>query len=142
LLRGGRVLARLVLGRDGVRRFDTDSVTGTDPLTGYGPHAADLIRRTDGFAHCPDLLINSNYNESTDDASPFEPHVGSHGGLGGGQSRGFLVHPAGLSPPGEIVGAETLHRVVRGWLTHVGHPVPPGRMSTGDGRRGNPVPRG
>jgi uncharacterized membrane protein YvlD (DUF360 family) len=120
----GRKSGPLVLGRDGVRRLASDTVTGTDPLTGYGPHAADLIRRTDRFAHCPDLLINSNYNPSTDDASPFEPHVGSHGGLGGGQSRGFLVHPAGLPSPGEVVGAEALHRVVRGWLTHLGHPVP------------------
>ncbi len=122
----------LALGRDGVRRLATDTVTGTDPLVGYGPHAADLIRRTDGFEHCPDLLINSNYTESTDDASPFEPHVGSHGGLGGGQSRGFLVHPADLPPAGEILGAEALHRVVRGWLTHLGHPVPSAGPEVGD----------
>ena len=117
----------LVLGRDGVHRLDTGVVTGEDPLAGYGVHAADLIRRTDGFAHCPDLLINSRYSESTDDASPFETHVGSHGGLGGGQSRGFLVHPADLPAPGEIVGAEALHRVIRGWLTHLGHPEPAAR---------------
>ena len=43
----------------------------------YGPHAADLIRRVDGFPHCPDVLINSRYDPVTDDASPFEPHVGS-----------------------------------------------------------------
>jgi len=114
----------VVLGRDGVRRLDGDSVSGVDPLAGYGPHAADLIRRTDGFAHCPDIVINSRYTESTDDASPFEPHVGSHGGLGGGQSRGFLIHPADLPGAGEIVGAEALHKVVRGWLTRLGHPEP------------------
>jgi len=117
----------VVLGRDGVRRLDVngdDAVTGKDPLAGYGPHAADLIRRTDGFAHCPDILINSRYNEITDEASPFEMHVGSHGGLGGGQSRGFLVYPADLPAPGVIVGAERLHQVVRDWLTHLGHPVP------------------
>jgi len=114
----------IVLGRDGVRRLADDSVSGEDPLTPYGPHAADLIRRTDGFAHCPDILINSRYNETTDDASPFEVHVGSHGGLGGGQSRGFLLYPADLPAPGEIIGAEELYRVVRGWLDHLGHPAP------------------
>ena len=108
-------------------RRRTTGAPATDPLAGYGPHAADLIRRTDGFAHCPDIMINSRYDRVTDDASPFEPHVGSHGGLGGGQSRGFLVHPADLPAPGEIVGAEALHRVVRGWLTHLGHPVPSAR---------------
>jgi len=117
----------VVLGRDGVRRLDMtgdDAVTGEDPLARYGPHAADLVRRTDGFAHCPDIIVNSRYNEVTDDASPFEMHVGSHGGLGGGQSRGFLMYPASLPAPGEIIGAERLHRVVRDWLTHLGHPVP------------------
>jgi hypothetical protein len=51
-------------------------------------------------------------------------HVGSHGGLGGPQSRGFLLHPADLPAPEEIVGAEALHRVLRGWLTQLGHPDP------------------
>ncbi len=114
----------LVLGRDGARSLHDDTVTGADPLHDYGELAPDLIRRTDGFAHCPDLLINSRYSPVTDDASPFEPHVGSHGGLGGGQSRGFLLYPADLPAPGKIVGAEELHRVVRGWLTQLGHPEP------------------
>jgi len=131
LVRGARS-GPLVLGRDGVRRLDDDTVSGADPLDGYGPHAADLIRRTDGFAHCPDLVINSRYTESTDDASPFEPHVGSHGGLGGGQSRGFLIHPTDLPRTGEIVGAEALHEVVRSWLTHLGHPTPADRSSVPD----------
>ncbi len=117
----------VVLGRDGVRRLAVDgpgAVRGQDPLAKYGPYAADLIRRTDGFTHCPDIVINSDYNEITDDASPFEMHVGSHGGLGGGQSRAFLVYPAELPDPGVIVGAERLHQVVRDWLTHLGHPAP------------------
>jgi uncharacterized membrane protein YvlD (DUF360 family) len=114
----------IVLGRTGIHHLSTGAITGEDPLAGYGKHAADLIRRTDRFAHCPDLLINSRYDQSTDEASPFEPHVGSHGGLGGGQSRGFLAHPTDLPPPADIVGAEALHHVVRGWLTHLGHPEP------------------
>ena len=114
----------VVLSRDGVRRLDDDDVRGEDPLADYGPHAADLIRRTNGFTHCPDIVINSRYHDITDEASPFEVHVGSHGGLGGGQSRGFVVYPASLPDPGEIVGAERLHQVVRDWLTHLGHPVP------------------
>ena len=35
------------------------------------------------------------------------------------------MYPAQLPAPGsEIVGAEHLHRVLRGWLTHLGHPEP------------------
>ncbi len=116
----------VVLGRDGLRRLATDVVIGDDPLAPYGPHAADLVRRVDAFPHCADLMINSRYDPARDEASSFEPHVGSHGGLGGGQARGFLVHPVELPPPGEVVGAEALHRVLRGWLTRLGHPEPAG----------------
>jgi uncharacterized membrane protein YvlD (DUF360 family) len=123
----------VVLGRDGVRRLATDEVLGEDPLAPYGPHAADLVRRVDTFPHCPDVMINSRYDPMTDDASPFEVHVGSHGGMGGPQSRGFLIYPAALPAPGEIVGAEALHTVLRGWLTFLGHPEPEGQPSARTG---------
>ncbi|HLU54428.1 MAG TPA: phage holin family protein [Pseudonocardia sp.] len=119
-----REFGPVVLGRDGLHRLASGVVIGEDPLEPYGPHAADLIRRVDSFPHCADLMINSRYDPARDEASPFEPHVGSHGGLGGCQSRGFVVHPVDLPPPGEIVGAEALHRVLRDWLTHLGHPEP------------------
>jgi hypothetical protein len=116
----------VVLGRDGVHRLATGRVFGTDPLASYGEHAARLVARTSSFPHCPDILINSHYDRDTDEASPFEPHVGSHGGLGGPQQLGFLAHPRSFAAPGEIVGAEELHRVLRGWLTDLGHPAPTG----------------
>ncbi|MCW2582749.1 MAG: rane protein of unknown function, partial [Klenkia sp.] len=114
----------VVLGRDGLRRLDSGVVIGTDPLVPYGEHAAALVARASTFPHCADLMINSRYDPETDEASPFEPHVGSHGGLGGPQQHGFLVYPSSFAPPGEVVGAEALHRVFRGWLTDLGHPDP------------------
>ena len=116
----------VVLGRAGVHRIATGEVLGEDPLALYGPHAAALIARTSSFPHCPDVLVNSRYDPETDEASPFEPHVGSHGGLGGPQQYGFLVHPRSFAAPGNVVGAEQLHRVLRGWLTDLGHPEPTG----------------
>jgi uncharacterized membrane protein YvlD (DUF360 family) len=116
----------VVLGRDGVHRLASGRVFGADPLTGYGEHAARLVARTSGFPHCPDILINSRYDPETDESSPFEPHVGSHGGLGGPQQLAFLAHPRSFAAPGEIVGAEQLHRVLRSWLTDLGHPEPTG----------------
>ncbi|MGY1782924.1 phage holin family protein [Geodermatophilus sp. SYSU D01036] len=116
----------VVLGRDGLHRLATGVVVGEDPLAGYGEHAPALVARVSTFPHCPDVMVNSRYDPDTDEASPFEPHVGSHGGLGGPQQRGFLAHPRVLTPPGEIVGAEHLHRVLRGWLTELGHPEPDG----------------
>jgi hypothetical protein len=116
----------VVLGRDGVLRLRTGIVIGTDPLGPYGQHAAGLVARVSEFPHCADVVINSRYDRDTDEASAFEPHVGSHGGLGGPQQHGFLVHPRSFAPPGEVVGAEHLHRVFRGWLTDLGHSEPTG----------------
>ncbi len=111
----------VVLGRDGLHRLASGFVLGEDPLRDYGPHAVELISRVNTFPHCADIMINSRYDPATDGASPFEPHVGSHGALGGQQERGFLVHPAEFEPPGELVGAESLHKLFRLWLTKLGH---------------------
>ncbi|WIV58170.1 phage holin family protein [Amycolatopsis nalaikhensis] len=124
LLVRSREFGPVVLGRDGLHRLASGVVIGEDPLLPYGPHAADLIRRVDTFPHCADVMINSRYDPDSDQASPFETHVGSHGGLGGPQQRGFVVHPREFAPLGEVVGAEALHRVFRGWLTDLGHPSP------------------
>jgi uncharacterized membrane protein YvlD (DUF360 family) len=118
----------VVLGRDGLRRLRTGVVIGEDPLTPYGDHAAALVARFAAFPNCPDVVINSRYDPETDEASPFEPHVGSHGALGGPQQRAFLVHPRTWADPGEIVGAEQLHRALRGWLTGLGHAQPSGEQ--------------
>jgi hypothetical protein len=53
--------------------------------------------------------------------------MGSHGGIGGWQSRPFALVPSEWSEPdGPIVGAETMHRALRGWLRETGleDPVP------------------
>jgi hypothetical protein len=112
----------LALGAHGVNFLDEDRVEGDDPLAPYGPHAADHVRRTDGFPHCPDLVLNSSYWEEADEVAAFEELVGSHGGMGGGQSFPFVLFPAELDWPDEpVVGAERVHRIFRGWLAGLGH---------------------
>jgi uncharacterized membrane protein YvlD (DUF360 family) len=120
----------VVLGRDGLRRLNSGVVLGEDPLTPYGEHAAALVARYSTFPHCGDIVVNSRYDPATDEASPFEPHVGSHGALGGPQQRGFLLYPRSWAAPGDVVGAEQLHRVLRGWLTDLGHPEPAADVPT------------
>jgi uncharacterized membrane protein YvlD (DUF360 family) len=124
----GFVLARsqergaIVLGRAGTRLLDEDVVEGEDPLAPYGPNAARHVRRTDGFEHCPDLVVNSTYWHESDEVAAFEELVGSHGGLGGTQSWPFLLHPVELAlPDAELVGAEAVHRELRRWLVQLGH---------------------
>lgn len=112
----------VVLGDGGARYLADDRVEGKDPLAPFGPHAADHLRRTDGFAHCADLMINSTYWPEFGEVAAFEQLVGSHGGMGGGQSFPFVMHPSELSWPEEdVVGAERVHRVFRDWLRALGH---------------------
>jgi uncharacterized membrane protein YvlD (DUF360 family) len=112
----------VVLGASGTRYLDEGRVEGEDPLEPYGPHAADHVRRTDAFEHCPDVLVNSSYWQEADEVAAFEELVGSHGGMGGGQSVPFVLFPAELDWPDEpVIGAERVHRIFRGWLLGLGH---------------------
>jgi uncharacterized membrane protein YvlD (DUF360 family) len=112
----------LALGRGGIHRLDTGEVEGDDPLAPFGPNAVQHLRRTDCFPHCPDVMVNSTYWEETGEVAAFEELVGSHGGMGGTQSHPFVLHPADLAwPDGPVVGAEQVHRIMRGWLAALGH---------------------
>jgi hypothetical protein len=112
----------LVIGARGTHHLDADRVEGEDPLAPFGPNAARHVKRTDGFAHCPDIVVNSTYWSDTDEVAAFEELVGSHGGMGGGQSYPFLLHPVDLEPAeDDLVGAEAVHRRLRRWLVELGH---------------------
>ncbi len=107
----------VVLGPKGLVVVKTGQVIGDDPLASYGPRALAHIRRTDGFADVPDLLVHSAYNPETGEIPAFEELVGSHGGLGGDQTRPFLLYPPELSLGEEpVVGAEELYRRLKRWV--------------------------
>lgn len=114
----------LVLGARGaeLRLDDVPDGAGPDglgPLDDFGPGAADAVRRTDSFPHTADIMVNSWYDPEDGEVLAFEEQIGSHGGLGGAQSRPFLLSPLALSPAvedgGELVGAEAVHAVLRRW---------------------------
>jgi uncharacterized membrane protein YvlD (DUF360 family) len=112
----------VALGPDGSHRLADGEIEGEDPLAPFGPNAPHHLRRTDGFEHCPDILVNSTYWEDTDEVAAFEELVGSHGGMGGEQSHPFALAPAAWAMPGEpIVGAEAMHQLMRRWLADLGH---------------------
>jgi uncharacterized membrane protein YvlD (DUF360 family) len=112
----------LVIGSGGVHHLNGGRVEGEDPLAPFGSNAARHLRRTDGFPHCPDVMVNSTFWEETGEVAAFEELVGSHGGMGGTQSHPFVLHPAELPWPGEpVVGAEHVHSILRGWLAALGH---------------------
>ncbi|MDX6586860.1 MAG: hypothetical protein QOI31_1333 [Solirubrobacterales bacterium] len=112
----------LALGAEGVHRLADGTIAGEDPLAPFGPNAPHHLRRTDGFDHCPDIVLNSTYWEETDEVAAFEELVGSHGGMGGEQSFPFALAPADWAMPAEpIVGAEEMHQLMRRWLADLGH---------------------
>ena len=106
----------VVLAADGVRQLARDRVEGSDPLAAFSPNAAAHLRRTDGFAHVPDILVNSFYDPMTEEGCAFEELISFHGGMGGPQTQPFILHPAGLPAPDEpVVGAEAVYRLLRDW---------------------------
>ncbi|HSR24691.1 MAG TPA: phage holin family protein, partial [Candidatus Eisenbacteria bacterium] len=106
----------VVLGARGARYLDDDRVEGVDPLAPFSVNAAAHLRRTDGFAHVPDILVNSFYDQELDQGCAFEELISFHGGLGGPQTRAFLLYPAGFELPEEpIVGAAAVHGVLSAW---------------------------
>ena len=58
----------------------------------------------------------SFYDPVRDEACAFEELISFHGGLGGAQTRPFLLHPQHLpAPDGSILGAATVHQLLLGW---------------------------
>jgi uncharacterized membrane protein YvlD (DUF360 family) len=106
----------VVLGPSGRHYLNTGGVDGVDPLAPFGPYAADDLRRHDGLPHVGDLVINSAWDETTDEVTAFEELTGSHGGLGGWQNRPVLVRPSDWPADGDLVGADAVHRQLLAWL--------------------------
>jgi hypothetical protein len=61
-------------------------------------------------------MVGSFYDPDLDEGCAFEELISFHGGIGGPQTRPFLLYPNVLPPPGEaLVGAASVHRVLVGW---------------------------
>jgi len=106
----------VVLGPNGTHFLDERRVEGDDPLANFSPTAADHLRRTDGFPHVADIMVGSFYDPVIGDACAFEELISFHGGLGGPQTRAFILSPPRLPLPNEpIIGAASVHAVLSGW---------------------------
>ncbi|HEU4971281.1 MAG TPA: phage holin family protein [Gaiellaceae bacterium] len=106
----------VALGGHGVHFLTDDRVEGVDPLANFSPHAAHHLLRTDGFADVADIMVGSFYDPQLDEGCAFEELISFHGGMGGLQTRPFVLHPVELEVPDEpIVGAASVHALLRGW---------------------------
>ena len=107
----------VALGAAGIHYLADDGrVEGADPLERFSPNAPHHLLRTDGFPHVADIMVNSFYDPELDAGCAFEELISFHGGMGGPQTRPFLLYPARFPTPDEpIVGAASAHQVLAGW---------------------------
>jgi uncharacterized membrane protein YvlD (DUF360 family) len=106
----------LALGANGTHYLAQGRVEGEDPLAHFSPHAPQHLLRTDGFEHVGDIMVGSFYDPELDEGCAFEELISFHGGIGGLQTRPFILHPEHLEvPPGPILGAASVHGILAGW---------------------------
>ena len=61
-------------------------------------------------------MVGSFYDAELQEGCAFEELICFHGGLGGPQTRPFILYPPSLPlPEGPIIGAAAVHGVLRGW---------------------------
>ena len=114
----------LALGAHGKHVLATGQIEGEDPLAGFSPNAPAHLLRTDGFSNVADLMVGSFYDPMLEQGCAFEELISFHGGLGGPQTRPFILHPTELPVPDGIVGAAHVNEILRGWRVQVqGAPV-------------------
>jgi uncharacterized membrane protein YvlD (DUF360 family) len=111
----------IVIGAKGRFHLSDGKVEGENPLEPFGPGAVQHLRRTDGFNHVPDLLVMSTYDTAKDEVAAFEELIGSHGGLGGQQTKPFILHPNNWDLSEEIIGAEKIYRVFKREMAKAWH---------------------
>jgi hypothetical protein len=105
-----------VLGAHGTHYLAEHRVEGDDPLAPFSPNAAQHLLRTDGFTHVADIMVGSFYDPDLDTGCAFEELISFHGGIGGPQTRPFLLFPDRLPLTDEpIVGAASVHDVLMSW---------------------------
>ena len=104
----------MVIGLDGVYYLDTDEVEGKNPLEGYGKNVQRHLKRNSNFDHTPDILVISFYDPVANEVCAFEELVGSHGGVGGEQSKPFILYPSSWDvSDDDIIGAENIYKILK-----------------------------
>jgi uncharacterized membrane protein YvlD (DUF360 family) len=104
------------LGADGARYLEDGRVEGEDPLAPFSRTASSHLLRASRFPHVADIMIGSFYDPTLEEGCAFEELISFHGGIGGPQTRPFLLYPAVLPLPADpIIGAATVNSILLGW---------------------------
>ena len=128
----------VVLGRDGAAPAGTGVVIGEDPLLPLRPARRRAGGPASTFPHCADVVINSRLRPRHRRGVGVRAARRLARRAGRAAAARVPAPPRRAARPGEIVGAEHLHRVLRGWLTDLGHPEPTGDRPGGPPRRLSP----
>ncbi len=106
----------LAMNVRGVHYLAEGRVQGEDPLAPFSANAPAHLIRSDGFEHVADIMVGSFYDPDLEQGCAFEELISFHGGLGGPQTRPFVLCPVELPlPPDPIVGAAAVHKLLSGW---------------------------
>ena len=106
----------VAIGARGAHYLTEGRVEGEDPLASFSPGAPGHLLRTDGFEHVADIMVGSFYDPDLDEGCAFEELICFHGGIGGPQTRPFILHPTSLAIPDKpVVGAASVHAILAGW---------------------------
>ena len=120
----------VVLGAGGAHYLDEGRIEGDDPLARFAPTEARHLARTDRFPHVADIMVGSFYDPTLDEGCAFEELISFHGGLGGPQTRPFLLSSPSLPlPTGPIIGAAAVHEVLAGWRAMLQQPASAARLT-------------
>ena len=103
----------MAIGEDGIYYLDSDRIVGENPLEGFGRNAQKHLKRQNSFKNMPDILVNSFYDETNEEVCAFEELIGSHGGLGGNQTKPFILYPSEWGDSGELIGAESIYHFLK-----------------------------
>ena len=103
----------MVIGQNGIYYLNTDEIVGENPLDGFGKNAAMHLKRQNSFDNMPDIMVNSFYDSENNEVCAFEELIGSHGGLGGDQTKPFILYPSDWQDPGELIGASSIYNFLK-----------------------------
>ena len=110
----------VVIGTNGRAYLAEERVEGDDPLLGFGPNAAMHLLRYNAFKDAPDIYVNSFYNAETNEVAAFEELIGCHGGMGGYQTRPFVMYPSEWQLEEEhLIGAPAVYHQFKRWLAQL-----------------------
>ena len=77
-------------------------------------------------------MIGSFYDPEMETGCAFEELISFHGGIGGPQTRAFILHPAELKlPETPIVGAASVHEILADWRRKLNDSEEAARIAVG-----------